>query len=126
MAVVSDLKEMLREISEAFPHFLVGETSEQSKDTIRSWVVDVKYDGGDVLLMVPQDKAQNRNNAMSVHDVYRSFVALSAEDHDSVELCPVENSVFRFDIGIVGAHVAEEESALVFWGHDANKQDAAS
>jgi hypothetical protein len=61
---------------------------------------------------------------MSVKELCQSFLSLSPEDHDSVEFCLVEGMFMRIDKGIVGAHVMEDQAALIFLGYDANDDKA--
>jgi hypothetical protein len=114
MATVSDLKDALHELHEKYPHYVVGESSRQSKHTVRSWVTDVNSDGSEILLKLSDEETQNRSDAISVDRLYQSIVSLSPGDDASVELCLSESEHLRIDSEIVGIRVAHDQGALIF------------
>ncbi|MBP7052023.1 MAG: hypothetical protein KBE65_13495 [Phycisphaerae bacterium] len=118
MAFFCDIDEYLQQLSSLYPHYHVGETSERSEGTIRSWVVAVKMDRGEILLKLPEKKGQGRDWAITLEQLDRSIRSLSPQDHDTVELCLCEGNGFRVDNGIVGALIMHEEQALVFLACD--------
>ncbi len=92
----NDLMKSLKTASEEYPHYLVGEESEKSKDTVRSWIVDVYYDHGDVILQYSKKGLEDRDRAMSFEKLYESLAELSAPDS-----APVELSLFRPEVHAV-------------------------
>ena len=114
MATVSDLKDALRELSEKYPYYLVGESPGKSEDTVRSWVVNVKSDGCEVLLKLSDEGTQDRSKAISVENLYQSIMSLSSEGDAPVELCLCTSENLRLDSGVVGARVVHDQKALVF------------
>ncbi len=122
MAQFSEIIGFIEQINHEYPHYLVGQASETAENTIRSWIVAVKSDRGAILLKVPPEKkdgdSQGRDDALSVRELYESLLSLSPEDTAVVEICLVEGDMMRVDTGIVGAHLNEEDQALIFHASD--------
>jgi len=118
MALLSDLKGILQDLSEAHPQFLVGALCGESEATVGEWIVHVKDDGHEILLKLTEAENRDRSQAMSVEALHQSLLALSCEDDTEVELCHCESELFRFDSPIAGAYVNYDEEALVFLDWD--------
>jgi len=118
MASFCDVDEYLQQLSALYPHYHVGEASERFEGTIRSWIVGIKMDRGDILLMSPEEKSQVRDDAITVEELYQAIVSFSPKDQDPIELCLFESNGFSIHNGIVGAHVMHDEQALVFLAWD--------
>jgi len=142
MVLFSELRSWLQEISEQWPHYLVGRASENSSEIILSWIVDVYRSRGDVILQYSDEGTQDRNKAMSVEQLYQSILSLSAkedegtpdgdeamsverlyqsilsplaQDNDSVELSSWgPESSLRMDVPLSGAHLIHDKEVLAF------------
>ena len=117
MVVFSEVREWLKIENEEHPHYVVGERPNESKDTVvRSWIVDVYYDGHDVILQYSKDGIRNREKAMTVEKLYQAIQSLPAKDMDEVEISSwgPEGGLCRIDCPLVGACFFNDEQALVF------------
>ncbi|MBN2131172.1 MAG: hypothetical protein JW741_16855 [Sedimentisphaerales bacterium] len=137
-----NLRDYLQGVSEEYPHYLVGRASEDAREIVPSWIVDVYRNRGDVILRYSEQGTQERGKAMSVEQFHRSVLSLSAKeneetqdedvatcierlcqsitsplawDDDSVELSSWgPESSFRADIPVCGAHLIHDKEVLAF------------
>ena len=114
--LLRDLKMHLAEMNEEYPHYIVGERSEKTEDSVRSWIINVYQSwDGEVILQYSDNGLRDKHKAMTVGALCETVLSLSCEQESRVELsCFDSEAVARMDIPIVGGYVDHEKEIFVF------------